>query len=320
MRLPPTALGAAIVVALAARGAAAAALQLSSPRAVNLPGITVDHENFDNPAIRGADVDPVTGHLWLTGEFLQADPLDPEEARRVDVVEYDPATKTTVSAYNAGLTGAFHNGVTLSLAVHPTTRNLFIGWFKQVDSQPDHGGFSEFTQGGALLSNEDLGGNYYASGAAFNPAGKLVLIHTGGGIDVTNPATRVIESTGFVHDAFPGQNYASADFDPLTGHLVLSGTNTGIVEFDATTLAVLSSVDDTPFLPAPGFLQPTHGRVQALAFSRSGDQLYLGGDFGLIVLDRAVPEPCGVVTLLACLLPVMTRRSRRAGSTAAGAL
>jgi hypothetical protein len=309
MRIPTAAISAAIVLGLAAPGAFASLL-LSSPQQVNLPGITVDHEDFDNAAIRGADFDPATGHLWLTGEFLHTDPSDPDNESRVDVVEYDPATHTTVSAYYARLTGAFRNGLPISLAVHPTSGHLFIGWFDQVDSQPDHGGYAEFTQAGALVSNADLGNDYYAPGVAFNPAGKLVLVHSGGGVEVANSATRAVESTAFVHDAFPGQNYYSADFDPVTGNLILAGSNTGIVEFDASSLTALSTVDDTQFLPPAGPLQAVHGRVQALAFSPSGDKVYLGGDFGLIALDRAVPEPSALAALLVCLLPLASRRRR----------
>jgi hypothetical protein len=279
-----------VAVLVLAAGRAEAELQLGSPRQVLIPGITVDRDDRDG-VIRGAGFDPRTGHLWLTGDFLQTDPADPEEVTRVDVVEYDPVGNKTLTALNVHATGAFRNGLPLSLAVHPTTGNLFIGWFDQVDSQPDHGGFAEITPAGAVASNGDLGNDFYAPGAAFNPAGKLVLLEGGALVLQVDPASRVIESTRIVHDVFHGQNYLSADFDPITGHLFLTGTVTGINEFDPETLNVLSAVDDVQFLPPPGPLEGVHGRVQSLAFSPAGDQLYLGGDFGLIVLDRAVPEP-----------------------------
>jgi hypothetical protein len=297
-----------VILALAAP-AARGQLQLGTPRPVVIPGITLDRDDRDG-IIRGADFDARTGHLWLTGEFLQFNPAEPEDPTRVDLVQFDPIANKTLTALNIRATGAYRNGYPNSLAVHPTTGNLFIGWFDQVDSQADHGGFAEITPAGAIASNSDLGSDFFTPSAAFNSAGKLILVHVGTPLYQIDPATRVVEATLALHDTFPGQNYYSADFDPVTGHLFLSGTNSGIVEFDPDTLNALSTFDETPFLPPSGLLQGLHGRVNALAFSASGEQLYMGGDFGLLVFDRAVPEPSTCVLLL-CGVALLRRTGRR---------
>lgn len=306
-----SALAFAVVAVALASPPASAALQLSNPRPVNIPGVTLDKDDIVG-RIRGADFDPRTGHLWLIGDFLIPDPLDPDpdSARPVDIVEYDPVAKATIRTLNVRQTQAFGNrGFAGSLAVHPTNGNLFVGWFQQVNDAPDHGGFAEFSQSGALLSNGDRGGDFYAPGATFDAAGNLVLVHIGSPVYRFDPVTRELLSKEPIHDTFPGQNYLSADIDPVTGRLVLSGTSTGIIEFDPSTLVARATTEETQFLPPPGPLVPVHGRVEALAFSRAGDQVYLGGDFGLIVLDRAVPEPSvvvGALVLLGC-----ARRSPR---------
>jgi hypothetical protein len=309
MLLPPLAFLRFLAVVILFSPIAHAEFQLTSPRTISIPGVTLNNENHTG-MIRGADFDARTGHLWLAGDFLVDDPSEPGEFLSADIVEFDPATHTTLTTLNTRANNALHLGLPTSLAVHPATGNLFVGWYNLVEDRDNHGGFAELTPTGAVVSNPDLGGDFFVPGAAFNPAGKLIMVYAGGTLLQIDSVTRQIESSQTIHDTFAAQNYLAADFDPVTGHLFLAGTTAGIVELDPAAAQSLSIFDESPFLPAPGPLQPIHGRVNAMAFSPLGDQLYIGGDFGLIAFDRPVPEPAAAVCLFLAL-PLLRRRRQR---------
>jgi hypothetical protein len=71
--------------------------------------------------------------------------------------------------------------------------------------------------------------------------------------------------------------------------LFVTTTNNTVLEVDPVSFNVLSETDLKPFLPLP---PPTGVQtVQAFEFNKAGDQVILGGNFGLVTVERAVPEP-----------------------------
>ena len=120
------------------------------------------------------------------------------------LVEFDPVANRTVRALSVRNTNAFGRGLPNSLAVHPVTGTLFVAWFDQVDSQPDHSGFAEFTQAGALVGRADFGNDFFTPGTAFSPSGTLQMVHAGGPLYEVDPVSRSITATRDVLDLRPG--------------------------------------------------------------------------------------------------------------------
>jgi hypothetical protein len=159
--------------------------------------------------------------------------------------------------------------------------------------------FVKISQTGELLGHEgdwdpDLFGPYaglevYLPSAAFSPAGELFWVYGGGPAYRFDPETLQVNEQ-FMFTGGPNTNYTSGAFDPLTGHWFVGTTSNTLLEIDPANYSVLSETDLSAFVPPPN---PSFGRytVNAIEFDLSGEQLILGGLFGLTVVQRAVPEP-----------------------------
>lgn len=295
----------AAVLSCASFDAARGALVLSFDRVVNLDGMRFSSTG-DGRYIAGVDVDPVTGHLWIAGHGEAG-----EDDTRMTLVEFDPRAGHVLQGFDLSSFGQIP-GSPIALAVQPGTGHLFVNSWLQREDNPDYGYTTVVDQTGAIVSGPtSRGGDVYLPGNAFDPAGRLFQIHG----NASGPIERVDAVTGAVEQVIPivdtfvvGQNYYAADFDPLTGHLFLAGSHSGLLEIDLTsgrTIGNTSVLDDIPLLPGQ------NPSLLALAFSPNGDRVYLGGEFGLVAFQRVVPEPASIVLAAASLAGVAGIARRR---------
>ena len=293
----------AAVFSCALAGTARGELVLSFDRVVNVEGIRFSGTD-DGRFIAGVDVDPTNGHLWIAGQGEAGD-----DDARVTLVEFDPRAAHVLQSFNLA---GFNQipGSPIALALQPGTGRLFVNSWVQREDNPDFGYTTVVDQTGAIVSGPTNHGDVYLAGNAFDPAGQLFQVHVNaaGPIDRVDPASGAVEQVIPIVDTFVGgQNYYAADFDPLTGHLFLAGSS-GLLEIDLSSGRTIGNTSVFDFIPLLPGQNPT---VLALAFSESGDRVYVGGEFGLVALQRAVPEPSSLALAAAGLVGVAGYLRRR---------
>lgn len=303
----------AIFASVVLNATAKAQLTLSNSQPLRTPGFTFSSVDGEEARVTGAAIDPVSGHLWVSGE---AEPLDEEseDLPRPGLAEIDLATGQVLFTISRSVN--LDLDYAASLAIHPHTRNLWVSWLHVVDERPNISGAMELTQAGEIealvrisqtgellehigewdpaLFGPQPGLEVYLPSAAFSPSGELFWVSGGGpAFRFDSDSLQVTEQLMF--SGGPNTNYASGAFDPFTGNWFVATTNNSVLEIDPISFEVLSETDLKPYLPSQA---PIFGQdVQAFEFSKTGNQVILGGSFGLVTIQRAVPEPtsCGLV-------------------------
>ncbi len=200
----------------------------------------------------------------------------------------------------------------MSIAQHPTTKNLFVFWDESGGDSSVPGG-GEYTPSGTLVRTfENL--DKKVRGLTFDSNGDLYGVN-GAGFSLIDQTTGAPIGRVDV-DGIPNAINAAA-IDPLTGNLFFyhakSVSDDLLYEIDLASGNLLSTTNVSRSL-----LGGKHGVSTGFTFSPSGDQLYIGGTTQgdqpdiLVVLNR-VPEPSSLcLVLLGSVVLCFARRYRAA--------
>lgn len=266
-----------IVGVLLVAGPAWGELVLTFNREIDIPELD---------KITGLDFDSDQGVLWIAG-----------------VGEDRPGTGGAVIAWSVEQDQELSSFAPLSftfpisIAQHPTTKNLFMFWTEPAGDSSVPGG-GEYTASGALVRTFD-NVDSYVHGLAFDSNGVLYGARGAG-------FSRIDQTTGlpidWVNVAGISTGLSAAAFDPLTGNLFFYESDDPrsdwLHEIDISSGELLSSTELDRSL-----LGGKEGALTGFTFSPSGDKVYIGGTTQadlwetLVVLNR-IPEPSGLCLVL----------------------